>query len=342
MNNYEFKRDLIQDILENVKPSYYKNKELNVRCVFCGDSIKNASSAHLSIRIDPNDDQPLVFRCLRCESTGIFNGNTLTMIGMYSGTDSTNLERYNRLACKKHGLFVTKKGLNLKLPELEINDNVLLKHKYIEDRLGTKIDIEELHQNKVVYDFLGLLKRNHLKKVYGSPDHIKALQHDHVGFLSAKNDFINFRDISGNHKRYYIYKILRSLDSTGKFYIIPNKINPFDEGIKTINLAEGVFDILGIYYNLLNKYNHNTLYASINGSGYLNVIKYILEQGLLCDVNINIFSDADRAPDYYKNMVKTLMPFVNDIRLFYNEIGKDYGVPVNQVKLKEVDINYLK
>lgn len=342
MNNYEFKRDLIQDILENVKPSYYKNKELNVRCVFCGDSIKNASSAHLSIRIDPNDDQPLVFRCLRCESTGIFNGNTLTMIGMYSGTDSTNLERYNRLACKKHGLFVTKKGLNLKLPELEINDNVLLKHKYIEDRLGTKIDIEELHQNKVVYDFLGLLKRNHLKKVYGSPDHIKALQHDHVGFLSAKNDFINFRDISGNHKRYYIYKILRSLDSTGKFYIIPNKINPFDEGIKTINLAEGVFDILGIYYNLLNKYNHNTLYASINGSGYLNVIKYILEQGLLCDVNINIFSDADRAPDYYKNMVKTLMPFVNDIRLFYNELGKDYGVPVNQVKLKEVDINYLK
>lgn len=342
MNNYEFKRDLIQDILENVKPSYYKNKELNVRCVFCGDSIKNTSSAHLSIRIDPNDDQPLVFRCLRCESTGIFSGNTLTMIGMYSGTDSTNLERYNRLACKKHGLFVTKKGLNLKLPELEINDNVLLKHKYIEDRLGTKIDIEELHQNKVVYDFLGLLKRNHLKKVYGSPDHIKALQHDHVGFLSAKNDFINFRDISGNHKRYYIYKILRSLDSTGKFYIIPNKINPFDEGIKTINLAEGVFDILGIYYNLLNKYNHNTLYASINGSGYLNVIKYILEQGLLCDVNINIFSDADRAPDYYKNMVKTLMPFVNDIRLFYNEIGKDYGVPVNQVKLKEVDINYLK
>lgn len=317
MNNYEFKRDLIQDILENVKPSYYKNKELNVRCVFCGDSIKNASSAHLSIRIDPNDDQPLVFRCLRCESTGIFNGNTLTMIGMYSGTDSTNLERYNRLACKKHGLFVTKKGLNLKLPELEINDNVLLKHKYIEDRLGTKIDIEELHQNKVVYDFLGLLKRNHLKKVYGSPDHIKALQHDHVGFLSAKNDFINFRDISGNHKRYYIYKILRSLDSTGKFYIIPN----------ISNTPSAKFIVL---------------IPSSNGSGYLNVIKYILEQGLLCDVNINIFSDADRAPDYYKNMVKTLMPFVNDIRLFYNELGKDYGVPVNQVKLKEVDINYLK
>ena len=42
----------------------------------------------------------------------------------------------------------------------------------------------------------------------------------------------------------------------------------------------------------MNKYEYNTVYASINGSGYLNVIKFILEQGLLCDVNINIFSDA--------------------------------------------------
>ena len=119
---------------------------------------------------------------------------------------------------------------------------------------------------------------------------------------------------------------------------MPNKIDPFDNGIKTINIAEGVFDILGIYYNILNKYDYNTVYTAINGSGYLNVIKYILEQGLLCDVNVNIFSDADRAPDYYTNMIKTLAPFVNDIRLFYNEIGKDYGVPKDQVRLKEVQI----
>ena len=119
---------------------------------------------------------------------------------------------------------------------------------------------------------------------------------------------------------------------------MPNSIDPFNNDIKTINIAEGVFDILGIYYNILNKYNYNTVYAAINGSGYLNVIKYILEQGLLCDVNVNIFSDADRPPDYYKNMIKTLIPFVNDIRLFYNDIGKDYGVPVNEIKLKEIQV----
>ena len=342
MNSREFKLELIQEIMENIKPSYYKNKELNVRCVFCGDSIKNANSAHLSIRIDPDDDQPIVFRCLRCNSTGIFNGTTMTMIGLYSNTNNTNLERYNRLSCKKHGLSVSKKGLNLKIPKLKIDDNVLLKHKYIEDRLGLKIDIEELHENKVIYNFVDLLKYNNIQKIYGTEQHIKDLQYDHVGFLSARNDFINFRDITGKHKRYYIYKIMRSMDTTGKFYIMPNSIDPFNNDIKTINIAEGVFDILGIYYNILNKYKYNTVYAAINGSGYLNVIKYILEQGLLCDVNINIFSDNDRPPDYYKNMIKTLLPFINDIRLFYNDIGKDYGVPSNEVKLKEVNINHLK
>jgi hypothetical protein len=340
MNSREFKLELIQEIMENIKPSYYKNKELNVRCVFCGDSIKNANSAHLSIRINPDDDQPIVFRCLRCNSTGIFNGTTMTMIGLYSNTNSTNLERYNRLSCKKHGLSISKKGLNLKIPKLKINDNVLLKHKYIEDRLGIKIDIEELHNNKIIYNFVDLLKYNNIQKIYGTEQHIKDLQYDHVGFLSARNDFINFRDITGKHKRYYIYKIMRSMDTTGKFYIMPNNIDPFNDDIKTINIAEGVFDILGIYYNILNKYKYNTVYAAINGSGYLNVIKYILEQGLLCDVNINIFSDNDRPPDYYKNMVKTLTPFVNDIRLFYNSIGKDYGVPINEIKLKEVPIRF--
>ena len=88
----------------------------------------------------------------------------------------------------------------------------------------------------------------------------------------------------------------------------------------------------------MDQYDYNMVYAAINGSGYLNVIKYILEQGLLCDVNVNIFSDADRAPDYYKNMISNLSPFVNNIRLFYNDIGKDYGVPANEIKLKEIMI----
>lgn len=337
-SNSEFKKDFIREILESVKPSGYKDNELGVRCPYCGDS-RNPEHYHLNIKVNPNDNNPLVFRCLRCNTSGFVNGNLLTMVGAGSTAQSINVEKYNRLSCKKNGIIMTnKKGINMKIPKLVINESVIQKHQYIENRLGTKLDIEDLHHKKIVYDFIGLMKYNNINKLNGSVDHIKTLHTDHVGFLSAKNDFINFRDITNTHKRYYIYKVIKSIDTTGKFYIMPNKIDPFSDDIKTINIAEGVFDILGIYYHLFNKYDTNTVYSSINGAGYLNVIKYILSCGLLCDVNVNIFSDADRPPKYYRNMIRVISPFVNDIRLFYNSIGKDYGVPAKEIKLKEIKI----
>ena len=337
MSSKDFKTELIDELLASIQPSGYKNGELGVRCPFCGDS-KDPTHYHLNIRIVPNDDQPLYFRCLRCNTTGVLNSNLLAMIGSSSSEYSIQVEKYNRISCKKHGIISNKKGVRMKMQPLVINDKVLEKHSYIEKRLGVKLDINDLHNKKIVYDFITLMKYNNIDKLNGSIDKIKALQEDHVGFLSAKNDFINFRDMTGKHKRYYIYKVINSIDTTGKFYIMPNKIDPFSKEIKTINIAEGVFDILGIYYHIFNKCDENTVYTAINGAGYLNVIKYILNQGLLCDVNVNIFSDADRPPHYYINMIKQIEPFVNDIRLFYNSIGKDYGVPTNQIKLKEIMI----
>lgn len=337
MSSKDFKTELIDELLASIQPSGYKNGELGVRCPFCGDS-KDPTHYHLNIRIIPDDDQPLYFRCLRCNTTGVLNGNLLAMIGSSSSEYSIQVEKYNRVSCKKHGIVSNKKGIKMKMQPLIINDKILEKHAYIEKRLGTKLDINELHNKKIVYDFIDLMKYNKINKLNGGIDKIKALQEDHVGFLSAKNDFINFRDISGKHKRYYIYKVINNIDTTGKFYIMPNKIDPFSNEMKTINIAEGVFDILGIYYHIFNKYDNNTVYTAINGAGYLNVIKYILNQGLLCDVNVNIFSDADRPPHYYNNMIKQIEPFVNDIRLFYNSIGKDYGVPTNEIKLKEIMI----
>ena len=52
MDNKEFEQELINEIILNIKPSYYKNYELNVRCPFCGDCVKNANLTHLSIRIN--------------------------------------------------------------------------------------------------------------------------------------------------------------------------------------------------------------------------------------------------------------------------------------------------
>lgn len=339
MDMRDFKRNLITEITETIFPSGYKNHELGVRCPFCGDSRKDPTHYHLNIRINPDDDYPLVFRCLRCNTSGLLNSELLAMIGASSSEYGVELKRYNRLSCKKNGIVINKKGIDLKIPKVEITDKVRQKHKYIENRLGLELSIEELSNKKIVYDFIGLMKYNKINKLTTTKDKIISLQNDHVGFLSAKNEFINFRNILDDKNRYYIYKIRQSIDTTGKFYIMPNKVNPFSEKSITINIAEGVFDILGIYYHLFDKQEDNIIYSAINGAGYMNVLKYIISCGILCNVNINIFSDADREPSYYDRMIEQILPFVNNIRLFYNDIGKDYGVPKNKIKLKEVKIS---
>lgn len=338
MDSKEFKLELIEEITHTIFPSSYSNNELGVRCPFCGDSVKDPNHHHLNIRINPDDNEPIVFRCLRCNISGLLTSDTLAMIGNVSTEYASALKKYNRLSSKKSGIIINKQKLDLKFPELKITDGVIKKHKYIEHRLGLKLDIEELNNKKIVYDFLGLMKYNNIENLNCSIEKAISLQNEHVGFLSAKNDFINFRDISGNNKRYYIYKVLKNFDTTGKFYIMPNNIDPFSTEMKTINIAEGVFDILGLYYHIFKKYEDNMIYTAINGAGYLNVIKYIMNQGVICDVNVNIFSDSDRPPKYYYNMIERIEPFVNSVNLYYNSLSKDYGVTEKEIKLYEVRV----
>lgn len=336
MNSREFKLELIEEITHTIFPSSYSNNELGVRCPFCGDSVKDPSHHHFNIKINPDDNEPIVFRCLRCNVSGLLTTDTLAMIGTVSSEYASALKKYNRASSKKSGIVINKKKVNLEYPELIINDNVLKKHKYIEQRLGIKLDPYDLYKKKIVYDFLGLMKYNKIEQINCSMEKAISLQNEHVGFISAKNDFINFRDITGKNKRYYIYKVLKNFDTTGKFYIMPNTIDPFSNDLKTINIAEGVFDILGLYYHIFEQYENNMLYVAINGAGYLNVIKYIMQQGLVCDVNVNVFSDLDRPPHYYNKMIEKLSPFVNDIRVYYNMLEKDYGVPKKDIKLYEI------
>ena len=55
--------------------------------------------------------------------------------------------------------------------------------------------------------------------------------------------------------------------------------------------------------------------------------------GITCNVDINIFSDADRGPGFYKKLYKELNPWVNNINLYYNRKSKDYGVTKNEIEL---------
>ena len=51
------------------------------------------------------------------------------------------------------------------------------------------------------------------------------------------------------------------------------------------------------------------------------------------NIVINIFSDSDHDKYFYQNMMNELSPWVEKINLYYNSIGKDYGVPKDKISL---------
>ena len=200
---------------------------------------------------------------------------------------------------------------------------------------------EELQKLKVVFSLEQLLSINKIDQITTTNIRANLLNDDYVGFLSVRNEFVIFRDITNKNKlRYDKYSVVPSIDNTRKFYTIPNQIDMLSNEPIYINLAEGTFDILGIYYHIKNQNLKNQVYAAVCGAAYTSVIKYFISLGLVGDnININIFSDADKDYYWYSKMIKELSPFVNSINIYYNTKEKDYGVHKDQIDLIKLKKN---
>ena len=55
--------------------------EYRVRCPYCGDSQKNLNTGHLYIRIDPEDNYPMMYNCFRCGQHGIVDEDFFSHYG---------------------------------------------------------------------------------------------------------------------------------------------------------------------------------------------------------------------------------------------------------------------
>lgn len=338
MNNKEFKLRVRNELLKLKSSSIVSPSQITVRCPFCGDSLKDLSHAHFNIKINVNENEPIMVYCFRCDIGGILTPSILRTLKINDLSLNSSLISYNKnsMGTINKTLGLINNNLEFSIPIPNENDSkTMLKKKYIEYRLGMTFTIEELIKMKVVFNLGEFLKVNNINSLTTNKEKASLLHKDYVGFLTAKNEFINFRDITGNNKRYEKYNVYKNLDNTRKFYSIPNEINLMATKNITINIAEGVFDVLGIYYHLYEKENDNMIYTAVCGAGYISVLKYYIKMGVFGNVTINIYSDNDRVPQYYYDLKNELIDWVDSINLFYNDIGKDYGVPKDKIKIKK-------
>lgn len=340
MNTHEFKEELIQELL--TLPAAKKTRDgVVVRCPSCGDSRKSRDHGHLHIRIDLRNDEPIIYHCFRCdEFKGIFNSSTLRELELYDNNISSTLIQYNNSSIRKIKKSLKMKNNKLDIRNPQVKDTKLAEEKrqYLNKRLGVDLSLADWTQLKVVFNLIELLMENNLKDFTTSKDTILSLHANYVGFLTTANEFVNCRCIYPEGQRYYKYTLKEIIGDTKKMYIIPTEVDLLSTEKITINIAEGVFDILGIYLNLSENHT-NQIYSAVCGCGFHTVITYFIQCGIFGDnVRINIFSDKDKDKNFYNKLINHISPFVGEIYLYYNEIGKDYGVPKDEVRLLETRI----
>ena len=158
-----------------------------------------------------------------------------------------------------------------------------------------------------------------------------------VSFISTYNDYVIIRDASKNSKlkkRYTNIPIFGKENTISKAYTIPSQIDLLSTEPIVINIAEGAFDILGVYYNTnYDKKYKNKLYIAACGSGIVNTLFQFIKQYGLLNCKINIFADSDVTIEKFEKL-KKLKPYLIkfDVNVYYNTLSKDFGVPKKEIK----------
>ena len=163
------------------------------------------------------------------------------------------------------------------------------------------------------------------------------VNNDYLGFLAANNSHIVFRNIRDNKNlRYLKYEIFDEPSLGNIIYNIPGtRCDIFSDDVN-LHVAEGTFDILGVYNSICHGNKINNIYSACCGSGYLNTIRYFIKLGFIGNLNVNIYSDKDKDPTFYKKTYLNIKPWVKSINIYYNELSKDYGVPKDEIEISKI------
>lgn len=305
----------------------------------CGDSIKHKDKCHCSIWIRPA--QPLVFHCWVCEESGIVNNNFLQSMGINDISIANMLGQYNKASMrgkKEYSFKLTGKDAKVEVPSIEDNEINRVKLEYMKQRLGVNFTYKSMEYLRMVFSIKDFITLNELKL---NSKYYKAryyLENDMIGFLSSSRETIIMRSINKDSKiRYIKYSVFEDNLAPDQMYIIPTKVNPLAKEIN-LNITEGTFDILGVFFHVTNRDMNNSIYAAIGGSAYKRVIQYFLKKGFISNLNVNIYSDNDKKPEFYYKLFKEFSPWVKSFRLFYNakEGEKDFGVTKDRILVREV------
>lgn len=312
------------------------------RCMECSDS-DNPTHAHFYISIPRSENELSFFYCHKCHCKGVIDHNKLLKWGYYDDRIATLLIQHNRHCFN----LPSNKGFAQRSVYTLYNNFITdckaseVKLSYINTRLGTSLTYMDLLEKKIVLNINDVLRYNHVQNFTRDPALIEQFNEYFLGFISADNAFINMRRLVKEgvvseyiDERYMRYNIFNKYDNTEKFYIMPCELNINSPERIKVNIAEGEFDILSIFYNL--RKDPNQIYMSISGSGYEGVVRYVLSTLKLFYIELHLYPDNDKHGNLrVLKIVKDLAdPFNIPVYIHRNNMPnqKDFGVDITKIR----------
>ena len=334
----DIKREVYNTLKDRLVPAssgWYKT-----RCPLCGDSHKDPNKKRFYIQFNFDNDEPIGYNCFNCNASGYV---TATIMRAFNKSDlhiNAGLINLNKEVIKKEKKFIKLLNkLDYKIPLYSNNDEGAYKKKrYVENRLGVSLSYEDIQALKGILNISRFLLDNNIEEITCDTNVAVAIERQYTGFLTSMNDCIVFRNIKDDRTYKHIKYNLQPKIPSYKFYTIPNRIDIITDETITINMAEGIYDILGVFFNVRNQEATNNIYASVASSNYTSVLEYYIRKGIVGDVIVNIYSDGDKSPTKYLRLYERVKPLIREFNVYYNSLSKDFGVPKHMISIYKANL----
>ena len=349
MNNKRFKERFLEELYSHnlVKPTYGKI-EYRTRCPYYGDS-DDPTHVHFYLKVNINDNSNIVGHCFKCGNGGPLDKEMLELLNIDAKDLLDNVNDFSKSSDKadRKNIYSDNEQLffDYTIPDNNFDND---KKCYIENRLGINITNDDISNMKVVFSLYDFIDKNKIKLKFDKA-FLNTIDKYYVGFLSSGNSYMLLRNITDKKFRYnnqtvsnWVKIPLNNESSLCKcFYSISTEVDILTTDTITVNISEGVMDILSVYYNL--KYNKpNTINIAITGKYYEQILLYLLSLGIVgSNVVVNIFADNDKefnpnakdptTPEYFKKKLNRYKYLYGNIFIYYNKINKDFGYPKDDI-----------
>lgn len=322
----ELKFKVMSEIENNV-PVFKKvsNIRWKIRCPFCGDSQKDLRDAHLYLKCDyDNPNEPILYNCFlsNCQVHGKVTKQFMDKLGIKSKVANELVsQRYSKLyAFKEANIDIITGTPIIGSPQMN----------YIESRLGPGLTLEDYDRFKIIWDMNSVYQyisdNKTLNTIPSNTDSISMLSDD-------KSTLLSRGFLEGDNWR----KVKIVSSDTRLFYTIKTVFNLFTSEIITVNIAEGIFDVLSIYKNF-NDGPYSAFIATL-GPDYIAAVDYAINKGLVgTNVVLKIYIDAEVSEKKLKYQLKKYKYFFKAISIFKNIKFKDVGVVPEKIELVEYSV----